>query len=825
MDIYSKIARTGDSLHFEQGSEVMGRYFEVSGVRVGGEDSRKVALIFKEVSERKRAEKALEESQKYLERILEVSPSVVYIRDHASGGNVFVNRESAAALGYTSEEVLDMGEDFVKTVMHPDDLARTREHQRQLGNLKDGETKPFEYRMKHKDGTWRWFLGHDSVFERDESGRPRFIIGAATDISERKHVEEQLQRANTRFQLAEEAAGSFSYEWDLESDVVTRSPNLKNVLGYEAADLESTWEAWVGLYHPDHRPSRSKEEAKAFLNANPQNTYSAEYRVRHKRGHYLWLQERVLVVRDEGGKVQRVIGQTLDISEREQAARALRDSEQRLQRMVNVPQVGVLTFDYSGALLHANDAFLEMLGYAREEFAGKTFTWRDFTPSEHVAVSVRVMGQLRETGRGGPYEKEYFRKDGSRLWMTFVAADLGDGTIVEYALDISERKRLEEALQEADKRKDEFLAVLAHELRNPLAPIRMGIEIMKRSDDKTMHQEARAIIERQTDQIVRLVDDLLDVSRITRGTINLYKEPLTLAEVMTMALEAAKPLMAEKNHQLLLGLPVRDIHLEGDKTRLCQVFLNLLTNAAKYSNSGSKVTVSAELEGREVVVRVQDTGIGLAPEALHKVFDLFARVDSGEAAKQEGLGIGLHLVKRLVEMHGGSISVSSPGLGQGSEFAVRLPVIINDLQAIPAPVIETQAKAPNAARRVLVVDDYEANRKTLTRMLRLMGHEVTGASNGQEALELLGELSPDLILLDINMPLMSGYEVARRIKENPEYERIKLVALTGYGAEEDLRKAQEAGFHHHLVKPVDMKLLEELLSREPKVAKTNNAPE
>jgi two-component system, sensor histidine kinase len=365
------------------------------------------------------------------------------------------------------------------------------------------------------------------------------------------------------------------------------------------------------------------------------------------------------------------------------------------------------------------------------------------------------------------------------------------------------------ALRDADRRKDEFLATLAHELRNPLSPIRLSLEILKRDKSDSTLQEALGIIERQTGQLVHLVDDLLDVSRITRGKINLAKERLELAEVVKLAVEGAKPLITERDHTLTLLLPEREVALEGDKTRLAQVFLNLLTNAAKYSSPGGHIILEAELEGHYILIRVKDTGFGLAAETLPGVFELFARVESGEAAKQEGLGIGLNIVKQLVELHGGTIEASSPGLGQGSTFTVRLPVLA-EVAPLTVSAPATRAVKSGNSLRVLVVDDYEANLRTLSRMLKLMGHEVCTASDGHKALEVLGSF-------DINMPGISGYETARLIKSDPRNDGINLVALTGYGAEEDVRKAQEAGFDHHLVKPVNLARLEELLRTTPEL--------
>jgi CheY-like chemotaxis protein len=379
-------------------------------------------------------------------------------------------------------------------------------------------------------------------------------------------------------------------------------------------------------------------------------------------------------------------------------------------------------------------------------------------------------------------------------------------------MDITERKRTEEALREADKRKDEFLATLAHELRNPLAPIRMSLEVMKRTKDKEIEGEAKAVIERQTNQLVTLVDDLLDVSRITRGSVNLNKERVDLREVVDMALESTRPLIEEREHDLQVSLPARKVELEVDKTRIAQVLLNLLNNAAKYTSPGGKISLLAELENHQAVIRVKDTGFGIPEENLPHIFELFGRLERDVA--REGLGIGLSIVKQLVEMHGGSIEAKSPGLNQGSEFSLRLAVLegVEEARVEPPSQVKTVNEEEHRVRCVLVIDDYEANRKMMARLVRLMGHEVVTVASGEEGLETLKSFQADVILLDLNMPGMNGFETARRIRENPALQNVTLVALTGYGQEEDIRRTKAAGFDGHLVKPVEVKVLEALLN-------------
>ena len=359
-------------------------------------------------------------------------------------------------------------------------------------------------------------------------------------------------------------------------------------------------------------------------------------------------------------------------------------------------------------------------------------------------------------------------------------------------------------VQEADRRKDEFLAMLAHELRNPIAPIRNAVHVLRLcgSSDPEM-EKPRAIIDRQLRQLTRLVDDLLDVSRITRGKICLQLEPVNVRTVVTSAVETSRPLIEARKHQLTVSLPQEPVFVNADRDRLSQVLSNLLNNAAKYTESGGSISVQAEQDGEEAVFRVRDTGAGIPPSMLPHIFDLFIQVDQSLDRSQGGLGIGLTLVRRLVEMHGGKVQASSEGPGQGSEFVVRLPLE----NAKPRPALADNGAAVQHAAdsrcRVLVVDDNVDAAETLAMLARLYGHEVRIAHTGPSGLETARNYHPEIVLLDIGLPGLDGYEVARRLRNEPGGDQILLVAVTGYGREEDRARARAAGFDHHLMKPFD----------------------
>ncbi len=375
---------------------------------------------------------------------------------------------------------------------------------------------------------------------------------------------------------------------------------------------------------------------------------------------------------------------------------------------------------------------------------------------------------------------------------------------------LAERERTAESLRQADRRKDEFLATLAHELRNPLAPIRNSLQILRMSagSDPTA-QRVCEMMERQVNHMVRLVDDLMEVSRITRGLIELRRQTTDLATVIRTAIETSKPLVDAGQHQLAISMPAEMIPLYGDEVRLGQVFANLLNNAAKYTDRGGQIWLSAKRQGNEAIISIRDNGIGLSAEMLPVVFDMFMQADRSSGRTQGGLGIGLTLVKNLVELHGGTISAHSPGPGQGSEFIVRLPVAVAARQATAPRTLDSAS--PQLRRRVLVVDDNQDAAASLGMLLTFLGMDVQVAHDGATALSRLESYRPDVVLLDLGMPGMDGIEVARRIREQPDFQHTMLIALTGWGQEEDRSRTQAAGFNHHLVKPADIMALQALL--------------
>jgi signal transduction histidine kinase len=410
-----------------------------------------------------------------------------------------------------------------------------------------------------------------------------------------------------------------------------------------------------------------------------------------------------------------------------------------------------------------------------------------------------------ETGEPWIGEVHYHR-DGVNLLVRLAVARVGNGVAVSI-VDISERYRAEQALKLADRQKDEFLAMLAHELRNPLAPIRNASELLSRM--KGANAQERNVIEivrRQSAHLSRLVDDLLDVSRITQGRIELRRETLLLADVIRQAIEGVEPIAREKRHDLRIRSSYLPLYVNGDFARLVQCVVNLLTNSAKYTDPGGVIDVALQEIDGFAIIEIKDNGIGIAPELQPRIFDLFVQSARSLDRSQGGLGIGLSVVQRLVEMHGGTVTAHSEGSMRGSTFTLRLPLteapMANKVKAAPAPV---------AGKRILIVDDNEDAAETLAMMLSLDGHEARTAFDGAVALSKVRDWTPDIVLLDIGLPGMDGYEVARQLRNDPSIGNIRLIALTGYGQPEDKQRAIDSGFDAHLVKPIAPELLAEAL--------------
>lgn len=522
-------------------------------------------------------------------------------------------------------------------------------------------------------------------------------------------------------------------------------------------------------------------------------------------------------LKNHESRVANLIVEGRDITEQKQQEAALRESEEKLRLLANtIPQLAWMARP-DGHVFWYNRRWYEYTGTNSAEMQG--WGWQSVHDPEVLPAVLERWRRCIATGE--PLDMVFPLRGADRKLRPFLTRALplkdDQGRILYWfgtSTDISDIKRMEEALRDNDRRKDEFLATLAHELRNPLAPIRNSLQVLKMPQvDEEMVQETRDMMERQVHHLVRLVDDLLDVSRVMRGKIELRREPVELGTVIARAVETAKPLIESQGHKLEISLPRESLLLDADPVRLAQVIGNLLTNSAKYSEANGQIWLTAQRDGDEALLTVRDTGIGIAPDMLPHVFELFVQADHASTKAQGGLGVGLTLVKNLVEMHDGSVAAHSAGLGQGSQFVVRLPLMahrsperVDQSSRVEAPEI------PKPGHRLLVVDDNRDAALSLSMLLRLQGHDVRVSHDGNSALAMAANFRPDMIFLDIGMPGMDGYEVARRIRKIPELEHVVLAALTGWGQLEDRRRTEAAGFDHHLVKPPEPKVIEGLLA-------------
>lgn len=533
-----------------------------------------------------------------------------------------------------------------------------------------------------------------------------------------------------------------------------------------------------------------------------------------KDGTRIWANVVITALKYSDGQVRGFLKITRDLTERKQAEELLRQSEERFRVMIeSVQDYAIFMLDPEGRVATWNLGAERIKGYRASEIIGQHFS--QFYSSEDLA-ECKPERKLEVAKRDGRVEDEGWRvrKDRSQFWANVVITALHDSQgrlrgFAKITRDMTDRRQVEQ-LQIADRHKNEFLAMLAHELRNPLAPIRNGVELLKMSStvDPEVRETTR-MMERQVVHLVRLVDDLLDVSRIVMGKIHLDRVPIDVDRFLDRAVEEIQPTIDARGHELMLIRPARRIIVDGDVVRLAQVISNLLGNAAKYTDQASQIWLSVETHDEQVEIRIRDSGIGMTPEELKRVFNLFEQADNSIGRARGGLGVGLTLVKRIVELHGGSVAASSAGPGKGSEVTVRLP--LSKSAETPDRLHAAAHRRATPGQRILVVDDNVDAAISVERLLKSWGHEVYTAFNGPTAIDLAKMLHPQIVLLDIGMPGMSGYEVATKLRSEPGLEGMVLMALTGYGQADDRRRSQEAGFDHHLTKPPDPAALAALL--------------
>jgi PAS domain S-box-containing protein len=638
------------------------------------------------------------------------------------------------------------------------------------------------------------------------------IIGCVLvfhDVTERNRAENALRRSERELADFFENA-SVGLHWVGPDGRILRVNQTElNLLGY-------TREEYVGRHIAEFHVDQPIVEDILKRLAGGETIVDYEARLRCKDGSVRTVRICSNVLFEDGNFIHtRCL--TRDVTELKSAEQNLRESEERYRSLTQAITSVIWTTDADGRFVAPQPSWAAFTGQTWGELQG--FGWVN-------ALHPDDRERVRHLVEAACASRTLYESDG-RLWHAasgayrhFKARGVpimnAAGSIREWVgkcLDVEDRHQAEKSFEEASRRKDEFLAMLAHELRNPLAPIQNAVHLLRLtvSQDEALRTMSE-MMERQVRQLVRLVDDLLDMSRITRGKIELRNERVELARVIEQAVEAAHVLVRQMEHELTVALPSEPIFLNADPARLLQVVGNLLNNACKFMGKGGRMTLLVEREGDRAILRVRDHGIGIAPDQLERVFEMFTQVDTSLERTVSGLGIGLTLVKNLVEMHGGTVTAHSSGLGSGSEFVVRLPILVEAAQQLPEPTVDRPL--PQKARRILVVDDNQDAAVSLARLLKLTGHQSETAHDGLEAIAAAERFRPEVILLDIGLPKLNGYDACRRIREQPWGRDMVLVAVTGWGQEEDRRKSHEAGFHHHLVKPVEHDVLIKLLASQ-----------
>jgi PAS domain S-box-containing protein len=822
-----------------------------------------VWLLVRSLAARRRAAAAVEEQREWL-RVTLASVGDAVIATDTDGRVVFLNpvaehltgwrrqdaggRPLEAVFRIVNERTRQPVEDPVRRALREGRVVGLANHSVLIA--KGGEERPID----------------DSAAPiKDEAGNCLGAVLIFRDVTERRAAEAAVRRNEERLRLALEAGRMGVWDWDVRTGAVKWSDNLEPIHGIAPGSFGGTLEAFQELVFPDDRGfvrwalTRALEEASG---------YDIEFRNVRPDGSVHWMAGKGKVFAEDG-RPARMLGVAMDVTERkraEQDARFLSDAsaalaglvdyESTLQKLARlaVPAfadwcaVDMLTDEGSLrrlAVAHVDPSKVELARELHRRYppdpAAPRGVWNIVRTAKSEIVSditdellatvadPGLRGTLRELGLKSYMGAPLVARGRVLGVVTFIAAESGrryEAADLRLAEDLAHRAavaienaRLYQASREADRRKDEFLALLGHELRNPLAPIRNALHIMKMPEaDDAVTGRAREIMERQVEHMARLVDDLLDVSRIMRGKVELRREPVELAAVVARAVETARPVIDAEGHELTVAVPPEPLWVDGDPVRLAQVVSNLLHNAAKYTEPGGQIRLSAAREGETTVLRVSDTGVGIAPEQLPRLFDMFFQAERRTRQSQGGLGIGLSLVKGLVELHGGSAEAHSDGPGQGSEFIVRLPLLARDEKQGDRGARGPEPVPKAAPRRVLVVDDNVDAADSLALLLRLEGQEVTVAYDGPSALERAVADPPAVAFVDLGMPKMDGYELARAFRAHPTLRSVVLVALTGWGQPEDRQRTREAGFDRHLVKPVQAKALHRLLG-EPAPAR------
>jgi PAS domain S-box-containing protein len=641
------------------------------------------------------------------------------------------------------------------------------------------------------------------------------VIGVFTqghDVTDAYKARTAEREIEERWKLAMEASGSGIWEWNPRTNNVVVSPEWRDIVGYSANDLVGTFaDMEHRLVHPDDLP-QVRADIEAHLTGRTQKL-SSSYRVRHKNASWVWILTRGAVIeRDNNGNPLRLIGTTTDISRLKHIEEELRIERDRSQAIFDTMTEGFVLIDRHWTVLYMNAEGLRLSRRSASQTIGHHHweVWSELVDSDPERLYRRVM----ITRQPETMEFQFTYLDGNTAWLELRAYPVMDTGMAVLIRDVSDRREAEERLHDADRRKDEFLAMLAHELRNPLAPIGAAAELLQlvKLDDARVKQTSK-VIARQVSHMTGLIDDLLDVSRVTRGLIEPDKVTLDMQQVVYEAVEQVSPLIRTRSHELTIRQSPHPAIVCADKKRLVQVVSNILNNAAKYTPEGGHLTLCTAVQDSQVLIEVIDDGIGMTLEMTKHAFDLFAQAERTSDRSSGGLGLGLALVKSMIELHGGSVTCKSKGLGHGSTFSIRLPLLMEKISRSSESLQETGLQpASDTSLRILVVDDNVDAAEMLELFLGALGHKVLVEHGPYEALERATLEQPQVYLLDIGLPEIDGNELARRLRAQPQNHAAILIAITGYGQESDRLNALSAGFDYHLVKPVDTRKLVDILS-------------
>jgi PAS domain S-box-containing protein len=640
---------------------------------------------------------------------------------------------------------------------------------------------------------------------RDLTGNLAGAVMVFRDVTTRRRAEAALTESELRFRTIFNQAAVGIAVTDLTGRFLQANQKFSDVFGYSVQELQQR--SFLDMTHPLDL-AHARECLQGLVSERAADVV-LEKRCLRKDGSVIWSLSTITVMKDPNGRPQHLIGIVEDITGRKQAEEA----QARLVAVIASSDDSIISMTLEGVVTSWNRGAERIFGHSAEEMIGRTTNV--LIPSDRHDEEPIILARIRNGERIEHFETVRRRKDGTVLDVSIAVSPIEDmrGKIIgasKITRDMTQSKRTEAYLREMDRRKDEFLAMLAHELRNPLAPIRQAA-LIARAEGATDAQRSWSndVISRQVHHMSLLLDDLLDVSRITRGTLQLRPETTMLRDVADAAIETARPIIDAKKHVLSIEMPETPVQIVADRLRLAQILSNLLTNAAKYTDPGGEIRLRMECTPQNVILAVKDSGIGIPAAAISDVFEMFSQVKSTRDRSEGGLGIGLALSKGLVELHGGRIEARSAGDGQGSEFTVTLPR--REPQPAAAPDLTPAHKLPQMGRRILIADDNRDAAESLAMLLEMDGHEVRIVHDGRAAVSALAEFKPEVALLDIGMPILDGYEVARIARRNSPKETLTLIALTGWGQERDRAHALAAGFNHHFAKPVDPDQISDIL--------------